>query len=255
MLDMIICMMIPVAFKLLEKVFARFTPFMNEILEKFKRSDRVCVKSLDFEFRTNSWGETVKNGNEERNNILQKALMMYIGDMKTLDMNASKLSFMAVQEKGIMGDDWEMEYGSTVEQLEQYQVSTLPQYEEWIDLRKGLRFCQSIIEPDDDRKGSANDVKINKMTIRFEFEGENPGGAKLIDTFIDEAFVAYKDKMKALADQCRYLYISVKMVIYLLQVEMKEVKVHLVVNTSVTNSVTTSLSHASFSRKSAFCSS
>jgi SpoVK/Ycf46/Vps4 family AAA+-type ATPase len=209
MLDMVICMMIPVAFKLLETIFTRFTPFINNILEKFKRSDRVCVKTLDFEFRTNSWGYEVKNGKEERNNILQKALTMFIGEIKTLKMNSSKLSFMAVQEKGSVGEDYEMEYGSTVEQLEQYRVSTLPQDNEWIDIRKGLRFCQSVLEPDSD-EGGKSEGKIKKTTIRFEFEGENPGGSKLIDDFVDEAFQNYKNKMKALADHGRYLYICVK---------------------------------------------
>jgi uncharacterized iron-regulated protein len=108
-------MMIPVLFKILETVFTRFGPFITEIIEKFSRSDRVCVKTLDYEFRTNSWGYTIKNGNEERNNILQKALMMHIGEMKNIEMNISKLSFMAVQEKGSLNDDYEMEYGTTID--------------------------------------------------------------------------------------------------------------------------------------------
>ena len=206
MLDMIICMMIPVAFKLLETIFTRFSPALQELMDMFKRSDRVCLKTLDYEFRTNSWGSTIKNGNEERNNILQKAIMMKVGEMKNIEMNTSKLSFMAVKEKGTRNQDsWEMEYGSTVEQLEQYQVSTLPQYGAWIKLDKALRFRQTIIEPN-----SEGEEKIKKTTIRYDFEGENPGGAQIIDDFIDKAFVEYKDKMKALADHSRYLYMLVK---------------------------------------------
>ena len=131
--------------------------------------------------------------------------MMLVGEMKTLEMNNSKLSFMAVKEKGTRNDSWEMEYGSTVEQLEQYQVSTLPQFGAWIVLREGLRFRQLLIEPN-----SEGEEKIKKTTIRFEFEGLNPDGTKLIDTFIDDAFTGYKLKMKSLADHSRYLYMLVK---------------------------------------------
>jgi hypothetical protein len=179
---------------------------MNDFLELFRRSDRHCLKTLDYEFRTNSWGSTIKNGNEERNNILQKAIMMKIGEIKDIEMNTSKLSFMAVKEKGTRNQDsWEMEYGSTVEQLEQYNVSTLPQYGTWIKLRPRLRFRQTLIEPN-----SEGEEKIKKTTIRYDFEGENPGGDKVIDEFIDEAFTSYKEKMKALADHSRYLYMLVK---------------------------------------------
>ena len=211
-LDMFICMLIPVFFKLLETIFSRFSPFICELIEKFGRSDRVCVKTLDYEFRTNSWGYTIKNGKEERNNILQKALMMHIGEIKNIRMNVAKLSFMAVQEKGTLNDDYEMEYGTTTDQLERYHVSTLPKDDEWITIRKGLRFQQTIVEPENNGGGgsSPSEEKIKKTTIRFEFEGENPGGAELIDNFITEAFTAYIDKMKALADHSRYLYMLVK---------------------------------------------
>lgn len=205
-LDMMICMMIPVAFKLLEALFQRANPILNDLMEKLRRSDDVCLKSLDYEFRTNCWGYSVNGGGkEERNNILQKAVMMFIGEMKGLEMNTSKLSFMAVKEKGQRNEEYEMEYGSTVEQLEQYKVATLPQHGAWIDVAKGLRFRQTLIEPNEEGQD-----KIKKTTIRFEFEGVNPGGAERIDKFIDEAFVAYKNKMKALADHSRYLYMLVK---------------------------------------------
>lgn len=205
-LDMMICMMIPVAFKLLEALFQRANPILNDLMEKLRRSDDVCLKSLDYEFRTNSWGRSFNSGGkEERNNILQKAVMMFIGEMKGLEMNTSKLSFMAVKEKGQRNEEYEMEYGSTVEQLEQYKVATLPQHGAWIDVAKGLRFRQTLIEPNEEGQD-----KIKKTTIRFEFEGVNPGGAERIDKFIDEAFVAYKNKMKALADHSRYLYMLVK---------------------------------------------
>ena len=80
----------------------------------------------------------MRAGKEERNNILQKAITLYIADMKELELAEAKMSFMAVKEKGTYDDDnYEMQYGNNVEQLMQYTVCTLPPHDKWIDLREG----------------------------------------------------------------------------------------------------------------------
>ena len=72
-----------------------------------------------------------------------------------------------------------MVYGGTAEQLQAYSINTLPPNGLWIELRKGLNFRQSVIEPN-----AEGENKITKMTIRFEFRGDNPDGEKKINDFV-----------------------------------------------------------------------
>jgi hypothetical protein len=48
----------------------------------------------------NAWGSVQRAGKEERNNILQKAITLFIAEIKGLKLESSKISFMAVKEKG-----------------------------------------------------------------------------------------------------------------------------------------------------------
>lgn len=131
------------------------------------------------------WGSVQRAGKEERNNILQKAITLYIAEIKNLKMDNSKISFMAVKEKGTRDNDsWEMVYGSTAEQLQAYSITSLPPNGIWIDLRPGLSFRQSTIEPNQE-----GESKITKNTIRFEFRGNNPDGEKKVDEFIQVCLI------------------------------------------------------------------
>jgi len=152
-LDMMVCMMIPVFFKLIADSWQHVIPFINEILAKFGKEKEYVMKSLDYEFRTNAWGSVLRAGKEERNNILQKAITLYIGEIKGIKLETSRLSFMAAKEKAQRDTDtWEVQYGSTAEQLEQYAINTLPPNDVWVDLRTNLSFRQSNKEDESDGK-------------------------------------------------------------------------------------------------------
>jgi mitochondrial chaperone BCS1 len=128
----------------------------------------------------NMWGSVQRAGKEERNNILQKAITLYVAEIKNLKMDNSKISFMAVKEKATRDNDtYEVIYGGTAEQLQAYSITTLPPNGIWIELRPGLSFRQSTIEPNQE-----GESKITKNTIRFEFRGDNPDGEKKVDAFI-----------------------------------------------------------------------
>lgn len=205
-LDMAVCMMIPLVFKILTLLFERFQPWINEIIESIRQNKNVCLKTLDYEFRMNAWGSVHRAGKEERNNILQKAITLYIAEIKDLKLENSKISFMAVKEKATRDNEsYQMVYGGTVEQLQLYSISTLPQNNVWIELKPGLHFRQQTIEPNQEGEN-----KITKNTIRFEFKGDNPDGQKKVDSFIQDAFDWYVERMKAMQDHSRYLYMLVK---------------------------------------------
>ena len=53
-----------------------------------------------------------------------------------MKLNESKLSFMAIKETGSYdSNNYEVTYGSNVDQLLQYSVCTLPPNNTWIELK------------------------------------------------------------------------------------------------------------------------
>lgn len=130
----------------------------------------------------NTWGEEIRSVDEVRNNILQKAISLYIGELGDLKLDESVFSFMAVKEKSTLcRDTWEQQYGSTVEQLQQYSVNTLPPRDIWITLRPGLEFKQMY---DTDEGSNKKEDRVSKESLSYFFRSKGPNAAQTIDTFL-----------------------------------------------------------------------
>ena len=138
-------------------------PRLLALIKTYWNKNNDFSKTLDYEFRMNSWGSVIRAGKEERNNILQKAIMLYLGELKnTFEMKNSKLSFMAIQEKTTVDENYRVVYGSTVEQLKAYSINTLPEEDQWIEIRPGLFFMQQTITEDKNGEGEKKGPDIKK---------------------------------------------------------------------------------------------
>lgn len=83
-----------------------------------------------------------KDGRDKRNNILQKALTMYIGEhCGAVKFRNANVSLLAAKEKGSFDSySYSMQFGSTAEQLKAYTVTTVPPKDEWVDIDEGVKF-------------------------------------------------------------------------------------------------------------------
>lgn len=133
---------------------------------------------------------------------MQKAITLYLGELK-LKYNAAKYSLMAVKEKaGFDENRWEPTYGSTAEQLKQYDILSLPPQAAWVELRPGLMFQQTTTEDQaDDKK------QTSKKVVTMEFRATGSDGNKTIDDFVNEAYDWYMKKIEATEDKSRYMYV------------------------------------------------
>lgn len=170
------------------------------------------LKYVSIQCRTTSWGSVIRsNGKEERNNILQKAIILYIGELKNIEYRNAKVSLMAVSEKAKRDDNtYEMVYGSTADQLSCYSVNIVPPNGTWVKLRDNLDFMQNMDEEDGggNKEGKSDGPRKNVTT--YHFKCPKQCGEKLIEDFIQEAFDWYVAKVKANQDHGRYLYMLVK---------------------------------------------
>jgi len=128
-------------------------PMTHNIFKRLfgEDSSEQIIRKIEFESQ-GGWGRSTVNERDQRNNILQKALTMYIGEnCSTDDYKNANISLMAAKEKGSRDDNWDMQYGSTAEQLKAYAPMTLPSKDEWVKVDEGVKFKEAMFEDEEVR--------------------------------------------------------------------------------------------------------
>ena len=125
-------------------------PMVDAFVKRFyeKDSSKTVTRKIEFE-QSAGYGRTTASERDQRNNILQKALTMYIGEhCGSFEYKNANIALMAAKEKGQRTENWDMEYGSTHEQLKAYAPMTVPPVDEWVDVEKEkgkeVRFKEAV---------------------------------------------------------------------------------------------------------------
>uniref|UniRef100_A0A7R9U422 AAA+ ATPase domain-containing protein n=1 Tax=Pinguiococcus pyrenoidosus TaxID=172671 RepID=A0A7R9U422_9STRA len=211
-----IAMTVPMFFSTLSMILQYMTPYAMNVITRLltPRPPDYYHREIVFEKITTHWGSEV-HGRDQRNNILQKAISLYLNEI-TVQYRDAKLNLVALKEKGTRDQEsWTMQYGTTADQLKAYKVTTVPQENQWIEIDEGLFFMKGTDNHDEDRgdpnKGSMNNGdnrrEYNKEKICFHFRTALPNGDEVINAWIEKAFEWYVDEMEKLQDNSRYMYV------------------------------------------------
>lgn len=196
--DMCIAMCIPFLLQSLKMMYdALYPKFMAYLASPTKDS---YFRDVVYQSR----GQYDPTSKDDRNNILQKGLAMYIGQMVKVEYLNASVNLSAIKEKGQRDDSWCMVYGGTAEQLKAYKINSSPPFGTWISLRDKLQYRR--IRDDEEEGGEKNKSAAPKVTITFQFMCKGAGGDKVIDAFIEEAFQWYVKQMEQTEDHSRYMY-------------------------------------------------
>ncbi|GBG29193.1 26S proteasome regulatory subunit 10B [Hondaea fermentalgiana] len=138
-----------------------------------------------------------------RNQILQKAISMYIGSLKDkIAYPRASTNLMAVRDTDEDSYYDYVSFGSTMDQLNAFDLVDLPSEDDWVNLEDGLTFRMTI-----DVQGGRNDSRMLKQTI-YELRSTRQDGAGHIASFLKRAFDWYKEEMRLRTDNTtRYLYV------------------------------------------------
>ena len=71
--DMAICMAIPVVFGLLVKLTEQLTPHLQKLVDYLKRGGSEHYRIIEYELKTTTWGSVLRGGKDERNNMYARA--------------------------------------------------------------------------------------------------------------------------------------------------------------------------------------
>eukprot|EP01063_Lacrimia_lanifica_P024655 TRINITY_DN32524_c0_g1_i1.p1 TRINITY_DN32524_c0_g1~~TRINITY_DN32524_c0_g1_i1.p1 ORF type:complete len:581 (+),score=257.93 TRINITY_DN32524_c0_g1_i1:72-1814(+) len=199
MVDMMTCMMVPMIMKAMINVMGVILPVVLEFLFSFRPKDgKMYVRKIDLTKRNSRWEAEVV-GKCEKNELLQKAIQLYIGSLD-LKYDKADCALKTVQTL----DPWAM-HGNTYDQLQEYRILRLPTENDWVKVAPDVEymFCTSFDEEKEDDKEKGREPS-NTMKCVFTFRSRKSEAA--IDKFIEKAFDYYKEEMKKLTDTGRYMY-------------------------------------------------
>jgi len=206
--DMAVAMLIPgIMTGLIATFNTTLRPFLLALFNKYynNTNSKMYYRRVEFEKLMSGYGKL--SGRDERNNILQKALTLYIGETAgAREYKNANISLLAAKEKGIRDEhSWDMNYGSTAEQLRRYSVTTVPPKDEWVSIADGIEFKEA--EEVDDSRGEENKSasKVEKKTILFLFRSERENAGELIDNYLVKAFEWYTNQVGKEIDHHRYV--------------------------------------------------
>lgn len=209
-LDMALCMLIPAFFAWLFSTWeSTIRPWLGNVMKRLREgmAGSEFKRDIEFELMRNSWG-SVLTGSEERNNILQKAITLYLSSRKT-DYQVAQCSLMSVKnanqwgdydDSGSSKDDGDSKSGAGP--LKKYKVTTVAPNNIWVEIEDGLEFKQTTDEQND----GSEDKKVNKKKIIFSLRTYEKNGEEKINAFIQRAWQFYMDELDKTRDNNRYMY-------------------------------------------------
>ncbi|EGZ26608.1 hypothetical protein PHYSODRAFT_474234 [Phytophthora sojae] len=103
-------------------------------------------------------------------------------------------------------DDAEM-----YEELNRMKIASLPKFQTWVEVEKGIFFQQYIQQPNGEDTGRDAVVKDTKeVTMVYVFKSSERGASARIDKFISDAFAKYQllELTKLANDSKRYMYVQ-----------------------------------------------
>lgn len=231
MVDMVIAMTIPVIFKFafewLGNIF-RMWRTGELTLGMFRGS--MYERLIDHKTTQNQYGETNTTERDTRNNVLLKAIQLYL-DTKQTPFKRARVSLISMTQSErppwwFDGDDEEQ---TPAGKLKKYRLAQKAPNFVWQpigtyggkktdgektgeDGKKLAPFGASgpssvpalvelRVEEDEEDKGKSGEKTV--CTLKYRFRSRSPGA---IDSFIDEAYQWYLGELRKMEDNARYLF-------------------------------------------------
>ena len=194
--DTIIAFMIPTLLqKILNFKFSGLFSWLDFI--KRLRSYGTFTRSIVYEERLNTWGYRV-GGTDERNNILQKALCLYVSHVQ----NEAKLDDANFALSDVGKTDYESDYDSDSEsdsespadQLMKYSIVTKPPEGIWVQVTPDIEFIHDCDDETEDEDGKKKAFQTTRSSYRLRCKTKD-ASAK-INEFVKKAYDWYIEKVK-----------------------------------------------------------
>jgi len=215
-IDMVIAMCIPMIFGVIISSIGKLQEKMKHIhwMRLIGQKHRIYERFIRHSTITTSYGSTTNLGGDSKNELLIKAIQLYLDNHSLLKLNAADLELKSFGEDK-KNNYYDYYYGggkstNLSDTLSKYNVVKKPIKGKWVSLGmfesvKENKQCEVnlVVSEDIGEDGSKSESKNHRreLTLRFRSEGKDS-----IDNFIDKAYRWYLDELRKLEDDSRYMY-------------------------------------------------
>lgn len=217
LLDMIIAMCIPIAIGAMISAISISQEKIRQIdwMRLMRRKNTIHERLIKHSTITDSYRGTTSLGGDSKNELLIKAIQLYLDEKGLLNLEVADIELKSFGEnKQNNYYDYYFGGGSSTtlaESLSKYNVVKKPVKQKWVSLgmfesakEKKEHEVNMIIyeEKNDDKSGSdSSSSQRSELTLRFQSKGKDS-----IDSFINKAYLWYLDELRKLEDDSRYMY-------------------------------------------------
>ncbi|CAD7952857.1 unnamed protein product [Amoebophrya sp. A25] len=227
-LDMLICMLIPVVLGWISSVDLK--KLVRLFQDYFVRKPDTHVRSIEFvEGRRRRSFHLVGDGgnseNEDRNHILQKAISLYMQErypaFRQEDMECNLIKFQQIEVKrgaaarGYYERRMEMEEqmrANNFQQLKSFRVQLLPAKETWAEVEPGLFFWHSTkkktVSSKDGGASTSGEGAETETHITYIIRAEGMHCQRRVDKFIEDAYAWYLKQKEGEVDDTRFFFLG-----------------------------------------------
>lgn len=193
--QLLLISLVPVVLGVISQYQTRITAQGQKLLARLRHEH---IRTIDFIASTEYYFQL---NSDNRNNILQKAILLHISKMKGHAYPDGLVMLVEPSEDNESKRRHRpKEQCSSAELLRKMCVSTLPAYGVWEELEKGI----SLMHTEKDLPGA--DLYERRTLFQFKLKTNHRDGGNVIDKFLDKCMVNYREVLRRTEDKARYLF-------------------------------------------------
>lgn len=216
-IDLVFAMLIPIIIGIVLNFVSKLQQFFQKIewssvfgFQKEYHERRIQLSTLTSSYRTTDLGS-----GDAQNDLLIKAIQLYLDHNGILNLKDAKLELQQIgQDDDISNNSYyygydydRMKRNTLADTLSNYKVVKKPIHNVWLEIGKYGKDGNKhnvffmVQENMEDIKNNESVQQKRDLTLYFRSEGEQS-----IDLFIEHAYKWYLGQLRSLEDNSRYLY-------------------------------------------------
>lgn len=214
MLDMVVCMLVPVLLKALLDAATNGHTALFEWFRKLFPATEV-VRHIEY---CDDWDDA--RDMEMNNTVLQRAISLYIA--KKADRKLYGDALLCLTEKAQSKDQEQVEdedddddyspQRAKYKEMCGLELSAMPPFDTWVPIENGVEFTRVTIKEEDNTSQdeySRRRYGVNKtITNKFSLRCSGPDAAEKIDDVVSKAYEEYKEQLRVdSVSKTRYMYV------------------------------------------------
>ncbi|CUG86403.1 transmembrane protein, putative [Bodo saltans] len=195
--QLILISLVPVFLGVVAQYQSRIAAQAQKLIAKLRHEH---IRSIDFIASTEYYFQL---NSDNRNNILQKAILLHISKMKGHAYPDGLVMLVETAEEDESKKhryNRQKEQCSSAELLRKMCVSTMPAYGVWEELEKGI----FLMHTERDLPGA--DLYERRTLFQFKLKTNHRDGGNVIDKFLDTCMKNYREVLRRTEDKARYLF-------------------------------------------------